>query len=84
MHIYPYMDFETLKRHLLKGNVIITFESMTSDKVFTKTCTLKDIKIKQKGISLSEKKKHHLSRKKKRRTHGLVFSLLSQIQSKKH
>ena len=45
MHIYPYMDFETLKRHLLKGNVIITFESMTSDKVFTKTCTLKDIKI---------------------------------------
>ena len=48
MHIYPYMDFETLKRHLLKGNVIITFESMTSDKVFTKTCTLKDIKINQK------------------------------------
>ena len=42
------MDFETLKRHLLKGNVIITFESMQSDKVFTKTCTLKDIKINQK------------------------------------
>ena len=45
MHIYPYMDFETLKKHLLKGNVIITFKSMTSEKVFTKTCTLKDIKI---------------------------------------
>ena len=38
MHIYPYMDFETLKKHLLKGNVIITFQSMTSEKVFTKSC----------------------------------------------
>ena len=42
------MDFETLKKHLLKGNVIITFKSMTSEKVFTKTCTLQDVKINQK------------------------------------
>ena len=48
MHIYPYMDFETLKKHLLKGNVIITFQSMTSEKVFTKTFTLQDLKINQK------------------------------------
>ena len=42
------MDFETLKKHLLKGNVIFTFKSMTSEKVFTKTCTLQDVKINQK------------------------------------
>ena len=48
MHIYPYMTFDSLKKHLLKGNVIITFKSMTSEKVFTKKCTLQDVKINQK------------------------------------
>ena len=48
MHIYPYMNFETLKKHLKEGEVIITFQSMTSEKVFTKTCTLQDVKINQK------------------------------------
>tara|TARA_B100001057_G_C22636985_1_gene866653 strand:+ start:546 stop:785 length:240 start_codon:yes stop_codon:yes gene_type:complete len=50
MHIYPYMNFETLKKYLKEGEVIITFKSMNSKKVFTKTCTLQgqDIKINQK------------------------------------
>ena len=42
------MNFETLKKHLKEGEVIITFQSMTSEKVFTKTCTLQDVKINQK------------------------------------
>ena len=50
MHIYPYMNFETLKKYLKEGEVIITFKSMNSKKVFTKTCTLQgqNIKINQK------------------------------------
>ena len=44
------MNFETLKKYLKEGEVIITFKSMNSKKVFTKTCTLQgqDIKINQK------------------------------------
>lgn len=40
MHIYPYMTFDSLKKHLLEGNVTITYKSLSSDKIYTKTCTL--------------------------------------------
>ena len=51
MHIYPHMTFDLLKEHLEAGNVIITYKSLSSDKIFTKTCTLQNteqrIKINQ-------------------------------------
>jgi len=34
------MTFDSLKKHLQEGNVIITYKSLSSDKIFTKTCTL--------------------------------------------
>ena len=40
MHIYPHMTFDSLKKHLQEGNVTITYKSLSSDKIFTKTCTL--------------------------------------------
>ena len=48
------MKFKELQSMLLKDEYFITFQSMNSDKVYTKKCTLKETpnKVNQKDIDL--------------------------------
>ena len=47
------MKFKELQSMLLKDEYFITFQSMNSDKVYTKKCTLKETpnKVNQKAVS---------------------------------